>query len=403
MHHEDTTTHKRLIKPLCAVVSLWFILCLGGCVSQEQMQINQAVAAYYAGNYPQAADLLKPLAQKTNGDFVLNNLRLGSALLAAGNLNDAQRAFLQAYEVINSLGVNNGGRTLGAILVSEDVKVWKGEPFERAMANFDLGLTYYIQHDYANARGAFENALFKLQDFDESGKEKGQEESRFAPARLMLARSWQRLGRDDLAEANFELVAKNHPELAELADAKMNGASNVLLVVGYGVGPRKIRESDGDVVGFGPTPRQAGAIPRPRVYVDGRAATVGGEAAAPVDLLVLAQDRKWQSIDTIRTIKSAVGSGLIFAGVYQAGRRNSQPEDAAAFILAGILLKATSQADVRQWEMLPRTVFLLPLQLAPGSHDVMVEFPGIRQKWTGVQAPAQGEGTYYFRVFGAGG
>jgi hypothetical protein len=40
--------------------------------------------------------------------------------------------------------------------------------------------------------------------------------------------------------------------------------------------------------------------------------------------------------------------------------------------------------------MLPRTVFLLPLQLAPGRHDVMVEFPGIRQKWTGVQAPAQG-------------
>ncbi len=372
-------------------------------MSQEQIQINRAVSAYYAGEFGQAATLLQPLAQKTNGDFVLNNLRLGSALFAAGNLNEAQRAFLQAYEVINSLGVNNGGRTLGAILVSEDVKIWKGEPFERAMANFDLGLTYYIQRDYANARGAFENALFKLQDYDESGKEAGEQESHFAPARLMLGRAWQRLGRDDLARQQFELVAQNHPHLRELADPARNAEANVLLVIAYGQGPRKIRESDGDIVGFGPTPRQAGAIPRPRVTVDGRAAGIAAEATPPVDLLALAQDRKWQSIDTIRTIKSAIGSGLIFAGVYQATRRNAQPEDAAAFMLAGILLKATSQADIRQWEMLPRTVFLLPLKLSPGEHEVGLAFGGLGQRQTRLVVPAEGEATYYFRVFGVGG
>jgi tetratricopeptide (TPR) repeat protein len=366
------------------------------------MQINQAVAAYYSRDYKQAATLLQPLAQKTNGDFVLNNLRLGSALLAEGDLDDAQRAFLQAYEVINSLGVNNGGRTLGAILVSEDVKIWKGEPFERAMANFDLGVTYYIQNDYANARGAFENALFKLRDYDESGNETGEQESRFAPARLMLARSWQRLGREDLAEQNFKLVAANHPQLSELANAQMNAQSNLLLVVDYGYGPRKIRESDGDIVGFGPKPREAGPIPRPQIYVDGRPAGVGDEAVAPVDLLALAQDRKWQSIDTIRTIKSAIGSGLMIAGAYQAGRSNSQPGDAAALILGGLLLKATSQADIRQWEMLPRTTFLVPLRLNPGPHDVTLAFPGVRQTWTQLAVPAQGEATYYFRVFAPG-
>jgi hypothetical protein len=67
-----------------------------------------------------------------------------------------------------------------------------------------------------------------------------------------------------------------------------------------------------------------------------------------------------------------------------------------------MLLKATSQADVRQWEMLPRTVSLLPLKLPPGTHDILVEFPevpGVRQEWRGLVAPPEGqEATYYFRM-----
>ena len=46
-----------------------------------------------------------------------------------------------------------------AAVLAEKLKVWKGEPFERAMVNFYLGLIYYIQQDYGNARAAFENAL----------------------------------------------------------------------------------------------------------------------------------------------------------------------------------------------------------------------------------------------------
>src|SRR6185436_12119761 len=92
----------------------------------------------------------------------------GSAALADYNLREAEAAFLRAYEVINSVGVNNGGRTLGAVLVDEKIKVWRGEPFDRAMLNFYLGLVYYMQHDYDNARGAFENALFKLRDYGET-------------------------------------------------------------------------------------------------------------------------------------------------------------------------------------------------------------------------------------------
>lgn len=370
----------------------------GGCASDQK--IAQAVTEYHAADYIQAAKILEPLAEKTDENFVLNNLRLGSCWLAAQHLDDSQRAFLKAYEVINSLGVNDGGRTLGAVLVSENIKIWKGEPFERAMANFYLGLTFYIQRDYANARGAFENALFKLKDYDpDQDKDVGDLENRFALAQLMLAKSWQRLGREDQAKSYFETVARDHPGLAELADPIVNARSNVLLVVDYGYGPQKVRKASGDILGFAPTPAQAGSIPRPRVIVDDQALAVADLARPTIDLLALAQQRRWQSIDTIRTIKSALGSGLIIAGGYEGLRKHSDPEASIALIAAGLLLKATSQADIRQWEMLPRTTFLIPLSLPPGDHRITVSFPdGLRQTWLNLPVTPGQESTYYLRM-----
>ncbi len=165
---------------------------------------HRAVEDYDAGNYSRAIDRLEPLAKQTNEDFVLNNVRLGSAALVAYDLKESEAAFLRAYEVINSMGVNNGGRSLGAVLVDEKIKIWKGEPFERAMANFYLGLIYYMEHDYGNARAAFENALFKLQDYDSNkdSKEDRDQESNFVLATIdLLGKILQQrtMGRDDFA------------------------------------------------------------------------------------------------------------------------------------------------------------------------------------------------------------
>src|SRR5206468_11289851 len=157
-----------------------------------------------------------------------------------------------------------------AVLVDEKLKIWKGEPYERAMANFYLGLIYYARKDYNNARAAFENALFKLRDYGE-GKDKKDEyrhvESNFALACIMLGRCWQHLGREDLAHANFDRAVALHRGLAPAADYKLHQESNVLLVIEFGHGPRKITNFDGAIVGLGPTPAEAGPVPLPAVMV----------------------------------------------------------------------------------------------------------------------------------------
>lgn len=393
------------IRRFCWFLASGFWLLPLGCTSKAERAAEQAVQAYFAGDPARAVEQLKPLAEKPDQNFVLNNARLGSAALVQYDLDQAETAFLRAYEVINSFGVNSGGRSLGAILVDEKIRVWRGEPFERAMLNFYLGLVYYMQHDYANARGAFENALFKLRDYADDADRKQADykeiESNFALAAIMLGKSWQRLGRDDLARAAFERVMQTRSSLAPLADYERNLRSNLLLVIDFGYGPRKVTDFDGAISGFAPEPHQEGMIPPPQVRIDGQYVDVSGINQPPVDLLALAQDRRWQSIDTIRTIKSVAGTGLIYGGAYEATRRNGDDGTALALIAAGVLMKATSQADVRQWEMLPRTVFLLPLEVAPGRHNVTVEFPnapGLRQTWRGLEVPAQGEATYYFRM-----
>jgi tetratricopeptide (TPR) repeat protein len=320
-------------------------------------------------------------------------------------LNEAEAAFLRAYEVINSVGVNDGGRSLGAVVVRENMKVWKGEPFERAMANHYLGLTYYMRGDYANARAAYENALFKLRDYaDDKAKQDNYREldSDFSLASVMLGKCWLHLGRSDLAQANFAQATAFRPDLAPLVRAAAEPGNNVLLVVDFGYGPQKVDGPDGALAGFRPTPYQAGWIPLPEVWVDGRMQDLRGAGLPPIDLLALAQQRKWQSIDTVRMIKDVAGYGLMAAGAYEAfGRgRNNQPLLGAALAGTGFLLQRSAKADIRYWETLPRTTFLLPLHLSPGKHDIAVTFPavGLRQTWRGLVAPSQGEATYYYRI-----
>jgi hypothetical protein len=90
---------------------------LAGCAPNKQQQrAERAVESYFNGDYSGAREQLRPLAEDTNENFVLNNVRLGSASLVDYDLDEAENAFLRAYEVINSVGVNNGGRSLGAVL-----------------------------------------------------------------------------------------------------------------------------------------------------------------------------------------------------------------------------------------------------------------------------------------------
>jgi tetratricopeptide (TPR) repeat protein len=412
------------IRPLLILSALTLLLLAAGCQTDPgpQLQLD-----YASGNYAAARQVLQPLAAKTDENYVLNNVRLGSVTLPTYDLRAAESAFLNAYDVLNSTGTNDTARAMSAAILSESTKIWKGEPFERAMCNYYLGLIYYIEHDYNNSRAAFENALFKLRDYGDANdpQQYSQFESDFVLAYMMLGKCYQHLDRPDQARAMFDQAARIRPDLSDVARG-LRQPDNVLIVADYNWGPRKITTVDHAFAGWGPRPEEVGPVPLPQVLVDGWPATlvnlsqesttlslpqvpVDGQSAtltAPplplVDLLALAQDHKWQDIDTIRAVKSVAGKALMGVGAYEATRSNNSGNIDAGLgmIAAGALIDASSQADLRQWEELPRSVFLIPMQLSPGPHDVTLTFPtGDQQTWHGLIAPPAGqENAYYYRM-----
>ncbi|MGA2496272.1 MAG: hypothetical protein ABSH20_00940 [Tepidisphaeraceae bacterium] len=383
------------------------LLCLlqTGCESTGRTpETDRAIMDFYAGNYTGAQRILAPLSQKTDEDYVLNNLRLGSVALADYDNDLAEKAFLRAYEVMNSTGVNDGGRGAAAAVVHEKFKIWKGEPYERAMCNFYLGTLYYIKADYNNARAAFENALFKLREYSDSDKDDAYKdvESDFVGGLIMLGKCWQKLGNEDKARDIFARAQQLNPQIRALATPDLQAQANVLLIVDFGDGPRKVTEHDSSIVTFVPKPDQAPPLPPVQLAVDGRGMDIRGTNMAPTDLVVTAHDRKWQDIDTIRLAKSAVGTGLMTAGAIRGAtaRKEGQAWTGAGLMAAGALLKASGGADLRHWEMLPRATYIIPLRLPPGKHNLTVHFGGqLAQSLNGLVAPPQGEATYYVRVF----
>ena len=375
--------------------------------TKADLAADRGVRDYLNGNFDRAIQTFRPLAEETNENYVLNNLRLGASALAAHDFDAAEPAYYRAYQILNATKANDAGREAATVWLTESAKVWRGEPYERAVANFQLGMIYYTRGDWNNARGAFENALFKLADYkDAKAKDDAEQQSDFAVAMMMLGRVWLRLDRSDQASTYFDLVKRLRPNLGPLCDEMADLSNNVILFVDYGFGPRKIEDGmDGAQLAFAPKPYQVGRVPPPYVSVDGRAyALPVAVMDPPYDTLAMAGDRKWQRIDTIRATKSGVGTGLMLAGagatLYGTGQRDEGVALAGLGAVAlGALLKASSAVDTRVWEMTPRTTFVIPLKVEPGTHDLTVRFPtGQYQTWRGVDVPGEGEASFYFRM-----
>jgi tetratricopeptide (TPR) repeat protein len=383
---------------------------LGGC-NHTSREARNAYMEYQVGNFAAAAAELKPDTKKKNENFVLNNCRYGSSALAAGQLPEAENAFMAAYEVMNGTKTNDGGRTLGAAVVFEGIKVWKGEPFERAMAHYYLGLIFLIKNDYENARAAFQNSLFKVREYaskDDLDHYK-EVESNFALGYFGLGLCYLRTGKAELADASFKRAQAIDPRLGPVIAELQQPGVNTLLFVDAGKGPRKSpRGWYNEESAFGPTPGEVGPIPQIIATVDGQRATNPNDSYSTVDTLAMAQERRWQDIDTLRKAKAVIGTGMMAGGTGLAAYGAHRGDQGMMWAgigtaLAGAAVAASSQADTRNWEMLPRTVYIVPLALPPGPHTITVQVGGSQSAplQATIQPPrpaAPSDNVFYFRL-----
>ena len=382
--------------PWPRVAAAWALCALAGCTGPggaKPGHESPGVQLYEQHNYPAALEYFRERRQRPHVDYALQSLRLASSAMAAGDWAAAQAALEDATRIMDSYHTNTGLQRWVAYTTDETVKVFKGEPYERAMAHYYLGLLYYAKGDYANAGAALRNALFKLKVYDEEHDIESDDsaESEFAIAWYLLARCRQRLNDPGNAARCFGYAAEPlGPAYKWAAGRELNRKANVVVVVETGRGPYKTPYGPNACIAH-LNPIFASTPLLPEVWVDGKRVR---DPAMLVNLRHISAKRKWQTLDTVRYVKGILSSGAAVARIQRMGALPT----AVASLLDRALLPGV-RYDIRYWELLPNTLFVLPLELEPGDHALRIiyrdtrgsEHPWHRQEWQRVAVPAEGE------------
>lgn len=327
-------------------------------------------------------------AKLSDKQYLLDRERLLMVTLADGLPDHAESLANRVYEVLRIQGLN-ADKTVPSVVLNDGVRIWKGEPFEQAMAYAYVAIQKGSIGDWGNMRAAAESSLFLLRDFgvNERGErlstleiaQRAVEEGEggdayldggyvvgatdFALGHMLHGIASHALGRSEEASDNFRRAVELRPDLASATDAIVSGRADTILIVDAGRGPSK--------VAYGPD----GALARfePRTRSDDRKLSVDGDAigqrtiAQASDLNRMAQDHMWNNLEDVRRAKSTLGSALLVGGIVVASAVDDDNGTAQIIGLSaaalGALMKASSSADLRHLESLPQRTYIVPLDL----------------------------------------
>lgn len=409
------------------LVPLLILTALSACSSEPRRRLRSLVAE---GEYARAAAGVASTMQtrRADRDYLLDRMRLGLLLLADGRPDAAEAPLLEVFDTLRTQGINDDKTVAAAILGEEGVLFWKGEPFEQALAFVSIAAQRAWRGEWDNARAAASSSLFLLKDFgaNERGErlstldiareaarsdsgpdsqdylDKGYTPAKtnFALGYLMNAVSNLALApgdpaREDEARDNFREAFTLEPGLRPLADALITRRANTLVMVNYGLGPRKVR--------YGPD--NALARFEPAVPSDARPLVVRVNGGPPTtfatacDVNRMATDHSWNNFEDVRRAKSAIGQAMIAAGAITAAasRNDTGRWIGLGLILGGLFSSATAQADTRYLEVVPQRVYLAALDLPSNPvHGATIELqvagdPLSRLVLPGVTGPEPGE------------
>lgn len=412
----DVRTSKRSIRCLTPFFLLLALIVLPG-VGCQSDQRPSPHAKMRIGDFAGARDLVEAQVEGDLSDrrYMLDRMRAGVLNLDAGDPVRAERWFADVYDVLRTQGLNED-KTVRSIVLTEGVKVWKGEPFEQAMALVYYGFVQASQGSWDNARAAAGNALFYLRDFDpqEEGKperridtqeiakraaayeakQRGEEtefasgdeyldngyvaeENNFTLAYLLHAIASQQLGRDAEASDYFNRVVKLSPQHRPLVKQLRQGDYNTIVVVADGLGPRKVATGPGGAL--------SRYQPIDTTQTPARLSVVGQspiDLHAMTNLNAMALDHRWNNLEDVRIAKSVIGDVLIAGGavVVVKGIDDESWETAAigAGIAAlGLLFKGTAKANTDYCDVFPHRLFVAALNVTEPDTDVTIDLPGV--------------------------
>ncbi|MBN9409980.1 MAG: hypothetical protein J0H69_12595 [Burkholderiales bacterium] len=314
---------------------------------------------------PELRPLFERLYIEGERNATLNFQRIGLAALSLGKLDIAERAFEAAALRIDQIYADNAeAQKAKSLWTAEKIKDYKGEPYERAMAFFYRGLVYAAQGDFQNAR-----AMFKQADYQDTVAEAEQYAGDFALMPYMAGWASYCDGNAQLARDYLQMAVKGDP-----AYAGVSVEQPVLVLFESGRAPFKYGGGKhGEALKWQPhdmpaqtaraacTGHDTGCFATRFVKgadVGYQATTRGGRA---IDAVLGGKASFKEGAQNVADVAGTVGNvGMQVA--MQTGSRDAASLGMlgmfAGLVAQGVSASTQAQADIREWEQLPGTVWL---------------------------------------------
>lgn len=343
------------IRPLGLLAACLVFAPAAPAVAQEN---HASLEAYIAGKPSVLQPAFNQLVAGGERDSVLNNMELATLALKHGLFDEAAEAIDRALlDIDRYYGLTEDALKARSIWFEEGSKAFKGEPYERAMANYYRGMLDLRAGDYDNARAAFANG--GLQD---AFAEEEQYRSDFALLTFLAGWAAEKAGSQGLADDRYADLQAMRPDFQ-----RPPPEHDTLVIIETGKGPRKLADGIG----------HAELVYRRGKQFADKYAFVGLDApqrAYPMeDIFYQASTRGGRHVDRIlegkikfRNDAAMRGSALtdaasVFNEVALTTRDSGIGDVAAGLSVIGSvqLLMAQSakpRADTRYWSGLPDTV-----------------------------------------------